>query len=107
MTVRTWAASGPFPMAIESDGVDTIYLGDLTTGQIVRFLASDPAQTSVVATVPGGVASLRRTSTGALVAMEQRGAQRLLEVAMDGSLREIWRIPTSTGYANPTLLPPA
>ena len=74
VTVRTWAASGPFPMAIESDGTDTIYLGDLTTGQIVRFLASDPAQTSVVATVPGGVASLRRTSTGALVAMEQRGA---------------------------------
>jgi hypothetical protein len=102
VTVRTWAASGPFPMAIESDGVDTIYLGDLTTGQITRFLASDPAQTSVVATVPGGVASLRRTSTGALVAMEQRGSQRLLEVAADGSLREIWRIPTSTGYANPS-----
>ena len=34
--------------------------------------------------------------------MEQRGSQRLLEVAMDGSLREIWRIPTSTGYANPS-----
>ena len=94
-------------MAIESDGADTIYLGDLTTGQIVRFLASDPAQTSVVATVPGGVASLRRTSTGALVAMEQRGAQRLVEVAMDGSLARNLAHPDEHGLRQPELLPPA
>ena len=31
--------AGPFPMCIESDGVDTVYVGDLTTGQIMRFLA--------------------------------------------------------------------
>jgi hypothetical protein len=97
--VRSWAPAGPYPYAIEAVG-DTVWIGDLETGEVRAHATADPSAVRVVTVVAGGVASLRRTSRGTLTVMEQRGAQRLLEIASDGSQREIWRAPS---WVSPTI----